>query len=283
MIDIDILFYDSIICSNIGFYFFIIGLIQICREPENYGIIGYIYHRIYTTIGFIQMFHITRIIDNSIINRIFNQLIFEIESMTMMLGILIFNIFIMLFIKNIITNGKNYNWYDLHIFHLLCNIILFSLIISSTCVSTVLRFFYHYDLWTVLNIGANLLCFVYITISLYYYGYIFYKYIHKIIDQFSFSNERILNSVYMLKQIYFFYTILIIPTFYFLIYYINMYSTKDTLNMNDFDMSISYFRYIILTSCFIMCWFTYIHNKQLDQSPIIRPCDARNSLHDVFI
>ena len=76
MIDIDILFYDSIICSNIGFYFFIIGLIQICREPENYGIIGYIYHRIYTTIGFVQMFHITRIIDNSIINRIFNQLIF---------------------------------------------------------------------------------------------------------------------------------------------------------------------------------------------------------------
>jgi len=260
MITNKILFIDSILGLFIGSILLIVGIFQILREPNNYGMIGYSNHRVYTSVGILQIINIIRIIDNSEIIRIITQWIFDIESLVMIYGILFFSIHIITITKNIIKNITHYSWINLNLFVKTLYISIFIILGITTNLATILRFIYRYEFWTVIIILANILTFLFITIILNFYLYRFFKEIDKI-TKISFNSDNINNVVKNLKIVRFFYIILVSFTFYFLSNFVKYYFTEYPLTLDTFNYDISYLRYIILLTCFIMMWISYIPYK----------------------
>lgn len=270
MISSNILFYDTIICGIIGFIYFVIGIQQILVEPRNYGLIGYYNHRVYTIIGLLQIINIIRIIDDSETIRIFTQWLFDIQSMIIIYGILFFSIHIITLTKNIIYNATYIQWKNLNKMVKTMYMFIFVILFIATNIASLLRIFYPYEFWTIIIILANIIAFLFVTIIMNYYLYIFFNETNKIVNNLHSSNNKIQNVIKDMQYARIIYIILVIPTFGFLGNFVFYYFTEFPMNLNNFNYNISYLRYIILLTCLAMAWLSYIKKSYVSPIKSIR-------------
>lgn len=277
MIDLDIKFYDIITTSSIGLLLFIFGLYQISIETVSYGMIGYTFHRVYTIIGLLQLGNTIKLLDyNNDYIRIITQWFMDLQSMTIIIGMLIFNAYIIILSKNILSNAMQVHWYQLDKIYRIIHYFLIGITILSSNGATILRFLYRYEFWTIIIILSNTLCLLFVTLCLHYYLHKFFKHTDIILGHMNMRNDKLFRSIHNMHRLRIIYTMSMIPIFYFFGYYIYIFFTTDTYNLNNFNNNISYLRYIILFGCIVMCWLTYIKKQKVDRSPIIIPRKASN-------
>jgi len=266
----DIRLYDILATSLIGLFLFPIGISQIRLEKPSYGMIGYTFHRVYTSVGFLQLCTTIRLLDyDGETMRIITQWFLDLQSMLSILAILILSAYIHILSKNVVSNTATTHWHQLEKIPRMIHSGLIGLVALCSNLSSLLRIWYRYEFWTVLILLSNMICLSYTTLSLHYHLHYFLKHTEVVLSHM--NNRRLVSTLkymYMLRMMY---TILMIPVFYFLGYYSVHILTTDSYHLNDFNNTISYLRYIILLGSLVMCWFSYIRPENVRVSPIIRP------------
>jgi hypothetical protein len=289
MIEFTTQFYDIVVSASLGLILFPLGLSQIRLEKPSFGMIGYTFHRVYTSIGFLQLCNTIRLLDyNNETIRIITQWFTDLQSMMIIIAILILNAYIQILSKNVLSNSMSTHWYQLDTLSRFVHSALILLTVICSNLPTALRIVYRYELWTVLILLSNATCLLYTTCSLHYYLHHFFKHTQIVVSHLNMSSIHLiktLNNMYLLRVLY---TMMMAPVFYFLGYYATMLLTTDSYHLNEFNTGISYLRYIILFGCFVMAWIAYLRPEQPRVSPVIRPrktsdVNRGSTLHEVFV
>ena len=286
----DIHIYDILATAFVGLFLFPVGIYQIRLEKPSYGMIGYTFHRVYASVGFLQLCTTIRLLDyDGETMRIVTQWFLDLQSMLSIIAILILSAYIHILSKNVVSNTATTHWHQLEMIPRMIHSGLIGLVALCSNLSSVLRIWYRYEFWTVLILLSNITCLSYTTLSLHYHLHYFLKHTEVVLSHMNMSSSRLLSTLKYMYMLRILYTNLMIPVFYFLWYYSIHILTTDSYHLNDFNNTISYLRYIILLGSLVMCWFSYIRPDSVRISPMIRPysdasaVSSMQSMQSVFI